>query len=426
MQRAYATPYMLSARRLPLLLWAASFAVPAFADSPPTLTLAEARAVALQKNWDLLAAKSDLDLAEAQRLVASAFPNPEVQATLEKLQVGRVTSPRTRDGVIALTQLLEIGGKRGDRIRSAAAGITSARAQFEFARARLDAAVVKAYVAARVAEENVRIGRGSTASLGRSAEIAGRRFEAGEISAAERDQVEIAAGRFRAETHAAESALVRARTDLETLLGLPRYDADLVLADDLPTLLPLVARLGVKPSGERVDARGDVRAAAAAIDGAEADLSLQKALRIPDPTVLVQYERDLPDTPNSVGVGVSLPVPLFNHNNGGVRAAEVARDSAQRRLAQARAEASAELAAAQAALDAAQLRRELLDTNLLPRAVKVQETVAFAYDKGGASLLELLEAERNLNELRLAALGSEADLLSAAADLAAARGETLP
>jgi cobalt-zinc-cadmium efflux system outer membrane protein len=400
--------------------------MPAFADGPRALTLAEARVAALERNWDLLAAKSDLDLAEAQRVVAGAFPNPEVEATLEKLQIGRVTAPRTRDGVIALSQLLEIGGKRGDRIRSAAAGITSARAQFEFARAHLDAAVVKAYAATRVAEENVRIGRRSTESLARSAEIAGRRFEAGEISAAERDQVEIAAGRFRAETHAAESALVRARTDLETLLGMPRYDADLVLADDLPTMLPLAARRETETPGEGVDARGDVRAAAAAVDGAEADLSLQKALRIPDPTFLVQFERDLPDNPNTVGVGVSLPVPLFNRNKGGVRVAEVARDSAQRRLAQARAEASGEIAAARGALSAAQLRRDLLDTNLLPRAEKVQETVAFAYEKGGASLLELLEAERNLNELRLAALGSEADLLSAAADLAAALGETLP
>jgi len=83
------------------------------------------------------------------------------------------------------------------------------------------------------------------------------------------------------------------------------------------------------------------------------------------------------------------------------------------------------VATARAAYAAAVARRSLVYDQLLPKAESVQQTVAFAYEKGGASLLELLEAERNANDLRLAALGTIAESLSALADLAGALGETL-
>jgi len=175
-----------------------------------------------------------------------------------------------------------------------------------------------------------------------------------------------------------------------------------------------------------LDARGDVRAARAAADQARAQVDLQRAQRVPDPTLLVQYESDRPGNPNMLGVGVAVPVPLFNRYRGATAAAEAAREQAEREARRARAQAQADLAAARAALGAALERRRLLHDDLLPRAASVRETVAFAYEKGSASLLELLEAERSLNDVRLAALASQSEALSAAADVAAARGETLP
>ena len=400
------------------------------AEEGRALTLRAARAMTLERNFDLQAARSDVDAALAQRLTARQLSNPVLDASVQKLATRARTaaappSPNTRDTTIAVSQLVEIGGKRRDRIRSADAGIDGARARLEFSRTRLDASVVKAYVAALVADETVQTSRASAASLSHSAEIAARRFEAGEISAAEREQVAIAAGRFEAETRTAEAAAVQAKAVLETLLGFPGFDPDLRLADRLEELLPLAARAPDEGHAQAAERRGDVRAAASAVDAARADLDLQRALRVPDPTLLAQYESDLPDNPHTVGFAVALPLPLFSRNQGGIRAAEVARDAARHRLEQTRAAALAEMAAARAAFDAARARKALLADDLLPRAERVQQTVAFAYDKGGASLLELLEAERNLNDLRLAALGTQAEMVSAAADLAAATGNTI-
>ncbi len=415
-----------------LLLGSTARVAVAGEGSPPSLTLAEARRLAVERGWPLLSARADLEVAEAQRLTARAFPNPQLSSSVQKLRTGSAppgTAP-SRDTTTALSQLVELGGKRGDRVRSAAAVAAASGQRVEFTRTRLDADVVKAYAAALAAQETVRIQRLSAASLTRSAEIAEDRFKAGEISDAEREQVGIAAGRFEADVRTAEAGAVQARAALQLLLGTPRPDGGLELAEDLDRLSTLVAtaapsRDATVPPWDVAD-RPDVRAAAAEVDRAQADLSLQKALRVPDPTLLAQYESELPDHPHTVGFAVSLPVPLFNRNRGGIRAAETARDSARRELDQADARAWAELAAASAAWDAALDRRRRVHGDLLPRAEKVEEMVAFAYRNGAASLLELLEAERNLNELRLAAVGTDAETVAAAADLAAARGEVLP
>src|SRR5262249_39588739 len=195
-------------------------------DAPPSpapaLSLADARAMALTRNWELLAARSDVDAATAQRLAAKALPNPQLAASVAKLTTtglpeGTTPSGSARDTIVALTELAEID-KRGNRVRSAEAGIEGATARLDFARTSLDAAVVKAYVAALAADETVRVDRESALALARSADIASARFDAGEISEAERDQVRIAAGRFEADTRTAEAGAAQARIALQSLL----------------------------------------------------------------------------------------------------------------------------------------------------------------------------------------------------------------
>ena len=392
------------------------------------LSLKQAGALALAHNWDLLAAQADLDQAEAQRLIAGALPNPEVSASLSKLGTTSGTSTHSRDGVLAISQLIEIGGKRGARIGSARSGVAAARERFRLAQLRLDAGLVKTYANALAAQDSARINRQSAASLSHSAEIADTRLNAGEISEVERDQVRIAAGRFEGDAQAAEAGATQARVALQLLVGAQKPDGRLNLSDDFQALDAVAERVspeveqGADWSG-RVSERGDVRAAAADVERAEQDLRLQKAVRIPDPTFQAQYESELPDTPRTFGVGVSFPLPLFSLNRGAIRAAEVTRASARRALDQVRAQAWAEIEAARVSFRAALHKRNAYRDELLPRALKVQQTIAFAYEKGGASLLELLEAERSLNDVRLAASSVSAELVSAAADLRAALGE---
>src|SRR5947207_9907873 len=96
-----------------------------------TFTLAQAQQIALEKNWDLLAAATGVDLATAQKVVAREFPNPTFSFSSSKINVDNHPSStpegnglwdRSYDTIFAINQLLEIGGKRRSRQASAQAG----------------------------------------------------------------------------------------------------------------------------------------------------------------------------------------------------------------------------------------------------------------------------------------------------------------
>jgi cobalt-zinc-cadmium efflux system outer membrane protein len=322
--------------------------------------------------------------------------------------------------VAAVNQLFEIGGKRRNRKASAQAGLEEAKAQFQDARRTLEFGVTKAYVSAAQAEENVRVLLKSAATLRQEAHLAEVRLKAGEISGSDKSQIEISADRLELEARAAESAAAQARVGLEVLLGGTHPKGQLELADSLD------AECEKSPPSDTDRSalnRPDVAAAAAALRKAEADLRLQKANRIPDPTFLAQYEHEPPENPNTAGLGVSFPLSLWNRNRGGILAAEAAREQARLALEKTQAQAFADIATAQFAYgDAIQRWRRYRDA-IRPQSEEIRKTIAYAYEKGGASLLELLAAERNDNEVRLATAQAASEAAVALAGLRAATRE---
>jgi cobalt-zinc-cadmium efflux system outer membrane protein len=408
---------------------------PSSAAESHDLSLADAVALALSRNPDVLSAGADVAQSEGLLRSARQLPNPSLSYSTTKIPTdgspagtppGNGFYDRSYDTVISLSQPLEIAGKRKDRRLSGEAALAASRARLRDARRSVGNAVAKAYAAALFARETAAISRESAASLGRSAELAKSRFEAGEISKTDLLQIQIAEGRFRADSLAAEGALRTSLIALAAALGEPREAASLRLTDSLAALAAAAEKEGGAPgpagTSDPLGARPDVEAAQRSLDRADADRQLQRDLRVPDPTLLVQYEREPPDRPNSAGFGIALALPLFNLNTGAIQAADAARESARIDLDRARSRARAEMAAAASNLATARARFRTLDAELLPKAREVRETVAFAWTEGGASLLELLEAERSLNDLRTAAASAQSDLVQAAADDRAARG----
>lgn len=395
-------------------------------------TLTQAQATAFERNWDLLAAAAGVDAATAQKVVARQFPNPTFSYSTALINVdnhpsstpeGNSLWDRSYDTIFAINQLFEIGGKRGSRKASALAGYEAARAQFLDAKRTLDVGVTRAYVNAAQAEENVRVLRQSAATLREEVKIAEVRHKAGEISTADRSQIEITADRFDLEARTAESSAAQARVALEVLMGLPLPKGEVVLVDGLETLL---ATSPSPHTNAAVIWRPDVVAAEAVLRKAEADLHLQKAIRIPDPTVLAQYEHEPPDNPNSIGIGVSFPIPLWNRNRGNIMAAEAAREQARLAYEKIKAQAVADIATALLAYDDARARWESYRDNIRPKSEQIRKTITYAYEKGGASLLDLLSTQRNDNDVRLATAQAQSDILVALAALNAATMEIPP
>src|SRR5262249_9027052 len=154
------------------------------------------------------------------------------------------------------------------------------------ARRTLDAGVTQAYVAVLVAEEKRQILTDSAASLRKEAGIAEARQRAGEISLADRSQIEIAAERLELDATSAEADARNATIALETVLGVRQPKGTLRLADPLEPLAE--AKLGETNLQAALARRPDIHAAESARVKADSDVRLQKAMRIPDPTFLAQ------------------------------------------------------------------------------------------------------------------------------------------
>ena len=394
--------------------------------STNVLTLAEARRQAFVHNWDLLAAKSDVDIAVAQKIVAREFPNPVVAFSTTKINTdgkpqstaaGNSFWQRNYDTTMAVSQLLEIGGKRASRRASAGAGEAGARARFADARRLLDQGVTQQYIAALLANANVEILRQSAATLRKEAGIAETRLRAGDISQADKSQIEIVADRLELDAATAMTTAVTVRLALEFLMGIDSPQGNWVPGVSLDELAQL--------SPHDIDSapgtlRPDLLAAEAARKKADAELRLQKALRVPDPTFFVQYEHQPPDQPHTIGLGVSFPLPLWNHNRGAIDSARSVRAQADLQATKVRAQIATEIASTRAAFADAAERARRYQSEIRPKSEKIRATVSFAFEQGGASLLDLLSAQRTDNEVRLATASALADTATASANLTAA------
>jgi cobalt-zinc-cadmium efflux system outer membrane protein len=383
--------------------------------------------VALERNWDLLAAKSGVDSATAQMLVAKEFPNPTFSYSTARIGSYDNSTPegnglwsRSYDSIFAVNQLIEIGGKRHDRKASAEAGIKGAQARFCDARRLLDQGVTKAYVAALLAGENARILNESSQMLHHELEIAQTKLKAGDISDADEKQIENNADVFDLQAKSAEAAAMQARVALEILLGEPQPGGNWTPVDTLAQMAAIRS-----PASELMTntLRPDVAAAQADLNQSKSDLELQKAMRISDPTFSILAEHNpygglFPD--DTVGIGVSFPLPFWNWNRGEIKSAQATVDKNALALAKARAQAAADVANARSEFTEASERLARYQDHILPKSKKVRESVTFAYEKGGLSLVDLLEAERADNDDRLAAAQAMADTASAAADFKAA------
>jgi len=395
------------------------------------ISLAEARNRAFQRNWDLLAAKNDVDIAVAQRIVAREFPNPAASFSVAKINTdnhaastasGNGFWDRNYDTIAAVSQLIEIGGKRRARKDSASAGLKGAEAKLADARRLLDQGVTQAFVGVLLAERNRSVLVGSASSLRQEARITEVRQRAGDISLADKSQIEIAAERLELDAASAAANARKARVALEVLLGEKDPRGEIKLSDALDALANLPVDASANPS--TANPRPDLLLAEAARAKADADLRAAKAARIPDPSFLAQYEHEPPDQPNTVGFGISFPLPLWNRNRGNITAASATLEQTETQIEKTRAQVVADIATARTSYLDAHDRWLRYRDELTPKSEKIRESVAYAYEKGGAALLDLLAAQRNDNEVRLATAQAAAEAANAAANLRAALNQT--
>ncbi|WP_194271282.1 TolC family protein [Zoogloea sp. 1C4] len=406
---------MLPLRRLTRHLLSAALLLPAIsqaqtADTPP-LSLQDAEKRLLDANPTILQARATVAGARAGIDIAGARPNPIVTASVTSINPTRSGNggywDRPVDNVLRVDQMIERGDKRDLRLAAADRNLAATGLDLDntIRLARIELA--SAWVDLRAAREVRRIADENAALARRAADAAELRGKAGDLAGVDVARFAADAARVANDAVQAELALSRARIALARLLGNRVPAGTLQTTDDWPG----DEAVALSPTdAERVD----ILAARQRVAQASALRELARAQRTRDVSVGVQYEHYPPDGRNTYGVSISVPLFLGYDYRGDIARSEADFTAAEQQLDATRQSVASEQARLQAELAAARSRHARLRDVVLPAAERAGRGADVAIQKGGMSLTDYLDTQRNLRAARIEAVQARADVARAA------------
>jgi outer membrane protein, heavy metal efflux system len=374
--------------------------------------------LALHQNPTLRAQQFALESTKAGEITAGLRPNPTMNFLAEQFGGGSASQIQY---TVNVGQPIELGGKRQRRIDSARAATRVAGYQLEDLRRQTILQVKTAFAGALIAREQVALAEENLKTLDDTERLQRLRVEKGDLSELELLRIQMQRFTFERDAADARQALAAAKIALRTAAGERNIAPNFDVAGELGFKEVPLDRTAVRRAA--LDHRPDLRASEADRERARADHRLARANAWFDITPQIEYQRIGPD--NTVGFGFSIPLRLFDRNQG-----EIARTQTEMRRVDAVREATALqiLAAVDTDLTAAATQRERvvrLRDVYLPKATQTRDTVDYAYRRGGVSLLDFLDAQRSYRETALAYLQALGAYLSAVYQLEADVGRDL-
>ena len=358
------------------------------------LSVNEALGLFLSQNLDVLIAKYGIEYTKGQEVTARLFPNPLVSVGTQSSYTQGRTLSNSGQLFTQVFQLFELAGKRGYRIESAGYGTQSAEAAFEDAVRQLGFTVKDTYYRVQLAQRRLVLAEENRDRFSRILAINTIRFNKGYIAEVDLIRIRLQMVDFHSQVIQSLQEAESARGDLRQLLRLsPRTVLELTTELDFRRIDPDIETLRVTA----LDARPDIRAKRYTFSQRESDLKLAKAYRIPDVTIGAGYAiqgAQGPDNPGQVALSAGIPLPLFNRNQGGIRQAEVSLQSAEADLNKTVNVVENEVEVAYRNLLQSRRLVEAYVGGVLEDTRSTLTIVERAYERGGATILDLLDAAR--------------------------------
>ncbi|OEZ57916.1 TolC family protein [Duganella sp. HH105] len=403
------------------------------------VTFRDYAAAVAKYSLDLQMQRENVSSAQAGVSIAGVRPDPVLTAGIDSKELSTANKPNASTALtmgVALT--IETAGKRAQRIRVAQSTVKLGEATLQGGRRQLYADAASAYAESCRARNALERQEATLRALGEIVSANNVRRKVGDIGGLELAQSQVEHDRFEAEVATARAQVQTAAESLSIPLG-RRYSevfGNAALACDAPA----VSGLGDVEQLVRQaqDERDDIRIAHAALDAARSSADLAQANRWVDPVLNVSLKNTpavrpvldaggaVSNSPTqrslSLGLTVSVPIPLSRTQRGEVLQAQSAVTQATLALRSAELKAQTDVRRVYAQFRAAQANEQRYRESVLVHADKVAEGMRLSYKKGAASLLELLSAQRSADEVYLAWLQATADLATATVQLQLAAG----
>ncbi|MGK7346437.1 MAG: TolC family protein [Candidatus Nitrospinota bacterium M3_3B_026] len=361
------------------------------------ITLRDALSLALTGNPELRAFAWDIRAKEAHALQAGLLPNPEASAEVENIGgSGPFRESGSAETTLRLSQLIELAGKRQKRARLAAFERGVAMWDYEAARIETLAKVTRAFVDTLAAQERLALAKRARRIAEQAFEAASERVAAGKAPPVDRIKARVELSISEKNLGAAEKALAASRTRLASMWGgakalFGKVEGSLRAVRSIPSEDLLAKIIHRNPAIARWDVEMERHKAA---------VDLAEAKRIPDLT-LEGGARRFEETGDSAFVaGVSMPIPIFDRNQGGYLEARFNLSRAKEEKAAAVAGVRAALASAYRDLAAAFEEAKAYKDEIIPGAEAAFDAASEGYRQGKFGYLGVLNAQRTLFDVR--------------------------
>ena len=412
-----------------LASWAITLQAEAVSAGPLAITEQQAIALFYQRNLGLIAASLNIDDAQAQEIIAAAIPNPVFSLIVSELNP-KISRPENRGQAVPavlpqIQQLIETAGKRRLRIESSELATEAVNFDVQDVARVLTNAVRRSYYNLLLAQKTLKVASDNLERYREILRVNEVRLKVGDVAAVDFIRIEVESLKIQGDQDQARAALNQARADLLLLLGWPENSIEITAVEAWPEAAPEIALAKQDQLVERaLERRPDMKAARIRIAQAKKMLTLAQRLVIPDVTISAFYERDAGNFfPNSGGVGISLPIPLFYQQKGQISKARVGVTTAELALAQSEQGVRTEVLKASASWQSADAIARRFETSVVKRIETLRKAQEIAYQKGAVGVLDLIDAERSYKAIMLDYYTALANRSKAWADLLMAYGE---
>ncbi|HEY1253816.1 MAG TPA: TolC family protein [Terracidiphilus sp.] len=371
-----------------------------------------------------------VDEMKAAEVTAFLRPNPTASFTMDQLYPfgahydPNVPGTRNRPFSNALTTgsisyLWEREHKRDLRLESAKEGTQIAQSEHLDLERNLLFNLRSAFVDTLQAKAVLELAQADLAYYDKIIQISRDRLRAGDIAQIDLDRIELLRVQYEVEIQTALVNLRTAKIQLQQLLNdhtpVEQFDVTGVFdfTDDLKSLEDF--------RQIALDQRPDLRAALEAVQQAQTNHKLAKANGTADPTIAVDSGANPPLDPY-VGFNVSIPLRIFDKNQGEKQRTQIDIARNQQLTEAARAQVFSDVDSAYAQMESSLALLRPYKAQYKAQALRVRDTVTYSYEHGGASLMDFLNAQSDYRAVQLAYLQLIGSTLTAAGQLNLAIG----
>jgi outer membrane protein, heavy metal efflux system len=370
-------------------------------NAPSLISMEDALRIALRYNQGLRAQRLNIDQSKASEITAALKPNPVLGNLVDTIPLFSPQNIRLQTQIYeeTLSYTVERGGKRETRVTVAKDNTDVAAKTVNDNERQLRFQVTQAFINVLLAKSVLQLAQDDLGNYTQQLDLNRERLRAGDLAEADYIKLSVQKLQFDQDVSAAQLSLVQAKANLRQLLGYQsvadNYDVSgMLIHNKHPVQLEDLEK-------QALANRPDLQAAHSSVTLANDTVGLAFGNKVRDWTWSTDYTNQNFGI-NGVGVALSFELPFHDRNQGEIARSQVAVKQAQETESSTQVGVLTDVVNAYYGLQTSEDVVNLFEGGYLDQATQSRDMSTYAFQRGAASILDVLDAERSYRATQLA------------------------